>query len=54
MVRLVQPDIPSRRALLDQVVDYRSEREYDVERASQTDSENSNDSYSSGPVNTCM
>ena len=45
---LIQPDIPSRPALLDQVVGYGIEREYDVERVSQTDSEGSNDSYSSG------
>ena len=45
---LIQPDIPFRPALLDQVVDYGIEGEYNIERVSQTDSGHSNDSYSSG------
>ena len=49
MERLVQPNIPSRCALLDEVIDYGNEREYDVERISQIDSVDSNDSISSGP-----
>ena len=47
MQRLVQPEIPTRPALFDKFVGYGIEREYDVERVSQTDSEHSNDSYSS-------
>ena len=33
---------------MEEVVDYANEREYDVQRVSQTDSEHSNRSYSSG------